>query len=128
MSETTLNSFYFSFMEEISLAGDAETYGWEAQDFFTAVMLEYLEEVGEIDSPIICPFRGYGLQLNAYTISEDYESVDIFVSIFNPAETIPSISRNDVDAAIKRAIQLFRKATNDLYSLLKKTVIHMNLQ
>lgn len=120
MSETTLNSFYFSFMEEISLAGDAETYGWEAQDFFTAVMLEYLEEVGEIDSPIICPFRGYGLQLNAYTISEDYESVDIFVSIFNPAETIPSISRNDVDAAIKRAIQLFRKATNDLYSLFEK--------
>ncbi len=120
MSETTLNSFYSSFMEEISLASDAETHGWEAQDFFTTVMLEYLEEVGEIESPIICPFRGYGLQLNAYAISDDYDSVDIFVSVFNPSETVPSISRNDIDAAIKRAIQLYRKATNDLYYSFEK--------
>ncbi len=120
MSEITLNSFYSGFMEEISLASDTETHGWETQDFFTTVMLEYLEEVGEIESPIICPFRDYGLQLNAYAINEDYDSVDIFVSIFNPSDTVPSVSRNDIDAAIKRAIQLYRKATNDLYSSFEK--------
>ena len=65
-----------------------ETHGWEPQDFFTAVMLGYLEEAGEIEDPIICPFRGYGLQLNAYRISEAYDEVDIFVSIYTENETL----------------------------------------
>ena len=68
--DISIAEFYNSFIEEISLASDAETYGWEPQDFFTAVMLDYLEEAGEVDNPVICPFRGYGLQLNAYHISE----------------------------------------------------------
>ena len=71
MSEISINSFYSNFMEEISMASDSETFGWEPQDFFTAVMLEYLEETGETDAPVICPFRGYGLQLNAYAFSEE---------------------------------------------------------
>lgn len=120
MSEKSINDFYSDFMEEISMASDAETYGWEPQDFFTAVMLEYLEEAGEADSPVICPFRGYGLQLNAYSVSEDYDNLDIYVSVFNESETLASVSRNDIDAAIKRAIQLYRKATNDLYSSFEK--------
>jgi len=120
MSEKSINDFYSDFMEEISMASDAETYGWEPQDFFTAVMLEYLEEAGEADSPVICPFRGYGLQLNAYSVSEDYDNLDIYVSVFNESETLASVSRNDIDAAIKRAIQLYRKATNDLYTSFEK--------
>jgi len=120
MSEHTLNSFYSSFMDEITIAQDVESYGWEPQDFFTVVMLDYLEEAGETEDPIICPFRGYGLQMNAYTISDDYENVDIFVSVFEDSITVPSTSRNEIDAAIKRAIQLYRKATNDLYSSFEK--------
>ena len=120
MGEMTIERFYENLLDEISMASEAETYGWEAQDFFTAVVLEYLEESGEVDSPVICPFRGYGLQLNAYAFSEDYENVDIFVSVFNGSESLQSVSRNDIDAAIKRGIQLYRKATNDLYTSFEK--------
>ena len=42
--DISINEFYSSFCEEISLAQDVETHGWEPQDFFTAVMLGYLEE------------------------------------------------------------------------------------
>jgi len=116
----SLNDFYTELREQIILAGDTDTYGWENEDFLTAVMLEYLEETGEIEAPIVCPFRGYGLQLNAYAASEDYESVDIFVSIYYDADTPQSVSRTEIDAAIKRAIQLYRKAINDLYVSFEK--------
>ena len=116
MSELSISEFYSNFMEEISMAKDSETFGWEPQDFFSAVMLEYLEDAGEAESPVICPFRGYGLQLNAYSFSEDFENVDLFVSIFNENDSLLSVSRNDIDAAIKRAIQLYRKATYDLHT------------
>lgn len=116
----SISDFYASFCEEISLAQDVETYGWEPQDFFTAVMLGYLEDAGEIEDPIVCPFRGYGLQLNAYHVSETYEEVDIFVSIYNENSTLTSVSRTDIDAAVKRGIQLYRRATSDLYSSFEK--------
>lgn len=44
--DISINEFYSSFCEEIALAQDVETYGWEPQDFFTAVMLGYLEDSG----------------------------------------------------------------------------------
>lgn len=120
MSDISINSFYSNFMEEISIASDSETYGWELQDFFTAVILEYLVELGEIDNPVICPFRGHGLQLNAYEFSAEMDSLNIFVSIFNPSDVIMSISKNDIDAVLKRGLQLYRKATNDLYKSFEK--------
>ena len=118
--DISISEFYSSFCEEISLAQDVETHGWESQDFFTAVMLGYLEEAGEVEDPIICPFRGYGLQLNAYHISESYDEIDIFVSVYNESETLNSVSRTDIDAAVKRGIQLYRRATSDLYSVFEK--------
>lgn len=118
--DISINEFYSGFCEEIALAQDVETYGWEPQDFFTAVMLGYLEEAGEIEDPIICPFRGYGLQLNAYHISESYDEVDVFVSVYKESPVLSSISRTDIDAAVKRGIQLYRRATSDLYTAFEK--------
>ena len=119
-SNQSLEEFYQSFREEVLFATDAETSGWTIDDFLTSVMLEYLEDAGEVSDPIICPFRGYGLQMNAYSISEDYESVDIFVSIYSDSDTPKSVSQTDVDAAVKRAIQLYHKAINDLYTSFQK--------
>lgn len=116
----SLNEFYNRFREEVLCSIDTDTSGWTTEDFLTSVMLEYLEDAGEVTDPIICPFRGYGLQLNAYAISEDGDAVDIFVSIYSDAEQPRSVSQTDVDAAIKRAIQLYHRAINDLYTAFQK--------
>lgn len=112
----TLDDFYKSFREEVLCASDTETSGWTTDDFLTAVMLEYLEEAGEVTGPVICPFRDRGLQMNAYAFSEDFESVDIFVSIYSDTEMPRAVSQTDIDSAIKRAIQLYHRAVNDLYT------------
>lgn len=116
----SLDEFYSTFREEVLCASDTETSGWTTEDFLTNVMMEYLEEAGEVTDPVICPFRGYGLQMNAYAISEDCESVDIFVSIYSESDRPRSVSQADIDAAIKRAIQLYHKAINDLYTAFQK--------
>ena len=116
----SLNQFYSEFMEEIELAADAETSGWTKEDFFTSITLEYLEDAGEVIDPIMCPFRSYGLQLNAYSISDDCSSLDIFVSMLADSVTPKTVSRMEVDAVIKRAIQRYQKASNDLYVSFEK--------
>jgi AIPR protein. len=116
----SLNEFYNRFREEVLCSVDTDTSGWTTEDFLTNVMLEYLEDAGEVTDPVICPFRGYGLQLNAYAISEDCEAVDIFVSLYSDADQPRSVSQTDIDAAIKRAIQLYHRAINDLYTAFQK--------
>ena len=116
----TMATFYQNFMEEVLFAADKETSGWTTEDFLTAVMLEYLEEAGEVIDPVICPFRGRGLQLNAYAFSENYENIDIFVSIFSDNDVPRAVSQADIDAAIKRAIELYHRATNDLYTAFQR--------
>ena len=119
-NDKSFYQFYQGFMEEVLIASDIETSGWTKDDFLTSIMLEYLEEAGEVSDPIMCPFRSYGLQLNAYAIDEDYSNLDLFVSIYSDNDTPKSVSQTEVDAAIKRAIQLFQKAINDLYTSFEK--------
>ena len=119
-SDQTLEEFYSSFREEVLFASDLETSGWLVDDFLTSVMLDYLEEAGEVDSPIVCPFRSRGLQLNAYAVSEDHESADLFVSVYVDSEKPKSVPQSEVDAAMKRAVQVYHKAINDLYVSFEK--------
>lgn len=116
----TMATFYQNFMEEVLFSADKETSGWTTEDFLTSVMLEYLEEAGEVTDPVICPFRGRGLQLNAYAFSEDCENVDIFVSIYSDNDVPRSVSQTDIDASIKKAIELYHRAINDLYTAFQK--------
>jgi hypothetical protein len=113
---TSLTGFFSEFMEEVALASDTQISGWTKEDFFTNVALEYLSDAGEVDDPVICPYRDRGLQLNAYSISENFESVELFVSLFSESADVQSVARADVDAAIKRVLSLFRKATKDLHT------------
>ena len=116
----TMEKFYQGFMEEVLFTSDKEISGWTTEDFLTSVMLEYLEDAGEVVDPIICPFRGRGLQMSAYAFSEDYENIDVFVSIYSDNEVPRSVSQSDIDAAIKRALEVVHRATNDLYTNFEK--------
>lgn len=119
-NDRSLIQFYQDFMEGVLIAADMETSGWTKDDFLTSLMLEYLEEAGAVTDSIMCPFRSYGLQLNAYAIDEDYSSLDLFVCIYSDNDSPKSVSQTDVDAVIKRAIQLYQKAMNDLYTSFEK--------
>ena len=77
MANKSLEQFYADFMEEIQISVDADISGWNTDDFFTSLMLEYLEEAGETDDYVMCPFRGYCRQRNAYSLSEYYTKLSI---------------------------------------------------
>lgn len=119
-SDISLLEFAANFYQQVLIAKETDTYSMEFEDFYTSVMLEYLEETGEVENVVICPYRERGLQMNGYSISEQFDSVDIYVSIFVENENPQNVSRADIDATLKRAIQLYRKAINDLYASFEK--------
>ena len=44
----TFDEFFSEFSEQVEFVKDNDDYGWEEQDFFTSVILDYLEDVGEL--------------------------------------------------------------------------------
>ena len=62
----------------------------------------------------------HGLQLNAYSIAEDFSKLDILVIIYLVSYKTKSLSQTYFYASVKRAIQLYNKAINDLYTSFQK--------
>lgn len=119
-NQQSMQEFYTELMDQIDLAKDTETFGWTDEDFFTSVFLEYLEEAGEAEDPIICPYRDRGLQLNAFSFSEDNDAATVYVSLFIDAESVQAALRSAIDAMLHRAIQLYRRAVGDLHKVFER--------
>ena len=54
-------------------------------------------------------------KINAYALSENYETVDLFISIFENTNEIKTIAKSDIDTAAKRITNFFRKAIYNDY-------------
>lgn len=65
MANKSLDQFYEDFNEEIQVSYETDSSGWNKEDFFTSIMIEYLEEAGEVNDSIMCPFRGYAKDFNS---------------------------------------------------------------
>ncbi|NCC73254.1 MAG: abortive phage infection protein [Sphingobacteriia bacterium] len=116
MSHISLSEFSDQLKLEVQTAMEAGNNSGELEDYLSSVVLDFLEEMGEVLDPIMAPFRARGLQMSGYAMDDENESVDIFVSLYFSDDGIATAPLNLVDAAIKRALQIFRKASQQLFS------------
>jgi hypothetical protein len=110
-----INRFYTSWMQDIIANQQSNQDGSNSEQIFTEGSLDLLAEAGEVEN-----FRtaydekalGTAKQhkINAYAISENYETVDLFVSIFKGTDEITKIGGDEIDQASKRICNFFRKA------------------
>lgn len=106
----TLDEFYHSFYEELDTARRNDSLV-KVDDFFTNLMFEYLQDLGEVEDPVVCSYRdNSGIQLNGFAFSDDYYRVDLFVSLFTDTDALLSIPQGDVTAALKRCLNCYRRA------------------
>lgn len=111
--------FYQNFINELSLSKENDAY-FKAEDFFTNLMFEYLQEAGEVEEPVICSFHDAGIQISGFEISEDSTKISIFVSVFNEADGLISVPKSEVQAAQNRAYNIYRKAILGKFEQFKK--------
>ena len=107
--EELLNRFIEDLLQEVIAAADSEEEGEFRADQFTKIMADFLIEAGEIDDIDICYFKARGMQINGYSISQDEDCVDLFISIFNQQSPPVSIPKTQCDTAFKQAETVFHK-------------------
>lgn len=119
-SVKSLENFSQDIHQQVIATADIEGEEAFREDKFTELMIEYLTDAGEVDDGIVCSYRAKGLQVNGYSLSEDEEVFDIFISKYTsvvPPETVISA---DVVAGFKRGLNFVDKALTGLYQSLEE--------
>lgn len=116
-----LIKFYQSLMQEVIAMQSGDEDGDTQEQLFTRICQEMLAEAGETeDTHLAYDERDFGRKgqhkINGYAISENYENVDLFVSLYSNSSEIKSIPKADIDTAAKRISNFFRKAVYDDYA------------
>ena len=112
---TEIEKFYNSFKNEISSLQFAEENGEFQEQSFTRICLDMLTQANETDNAVVAyDEKALGTRnqhkINGYAISESCDTIDLFVSIYNPSDTIDTIDKQSIERAYTRITNFFSKA------------------
>lgn len=119
-TEKNLDDFSQDILQQVIAGSDVEGEQTFREDKFTELMIEYLTDAGEIDDGIVCSYRAKGLQVNGYSLSEDEECFDIFISRYTSKTPPETVLSSDVVAGFKRGLTFVEKSFNKLYTSLEE--------
>lgn len=110
-----INKFYKSLIQEVVSRQIANEEGDNQEQTFTRMCLELLSEAGETENSDVAFYeRDLGTRkqqkINGYAIADNYETVDLFISIYEGTEEPVTIYKESIDTAAKRLTNFFRKA------------------
>ena len=110
-----ISKFYKSLVQEVVTRQIANEEGDNQEQTFTRLCLELLSEAGETENSDVAFYeRDLGTsnqqKINGYAIADNYETVDLFLSIYEGTEESVTILKRDIDNAAKRLTNFFRNA------------------
>ena len=110
-----LNKFYFNLIQEIRSEQLTEEFGGTLEQLFTQYAASFIEESGEAENIRVAYDEkilktGVQHKINAYAISDNYETLDLIITIYNGTEIITSIPKAEIDKAAKRLSNFFKNA------------------
>ena len=82
-----LNKFYSSLMQDVAATQSTDDEGAISEQIFTQYAVDLLASAGESEN-IVVKYDEKGLgtpkqhKINAYAISENYETVDLFITVY----------------------------------------------
>lgn len=120
MDNSDIEKFYNNILQDIKTTQLSDEEGGSLEQIFTQYAVDLLAEAGETENVIVAyDEKSLGTRnqhkINAYSISENNETLDLFITIFYPTDILPKITPSEVDTASKRIINFFKKGVNKEY-------------
>jgi hypothetical protein len=114
-----LSTFANNLRQEVLL--DADLEGEEAllPDAFTRIVLESLEEAGEIEDGQSCYHRDRGIEVSGYGVGEDDEVIDLFTTIYRGEDTPATVGKQEIDTAFRRLHGFWTRASDSYHHALE---------
>lgn len=116
-----LEEFTKEFTELVFANTDSEEEGEFRENEFTREVLSYLVDGGECIDPEVAYFKDRGVKLNAWDISEESNSLDLFVSIFIEDDSLKRVTHTEVADAITRARKFLERSLQGLWKEMEES-------
>jgi hypothetical protein len=116
-----LSVFANDILQEVLLLADLDDQESLRPEAFTELMLQHLEEAGEIDEGRVCYHKERGLEVSGYGISEDGDELSLFATIYRGTIPPVTIGKQDVDTAFRRLRSFWEKGQGDYYKTLEES-------
>ncbi len=118
---TELEKYYTSLLQEIRTMQTSSEEGETQEQLFTQIAIEMLSEAGETENAAPAyDEKELGTKkqhkINGYAMSDNYEEICLFISIFQNGDTPHRIAKEEIDRAAKRIANFFRKAFYNEYA------------
>ena len=109
-----LNKFYQSVTQDIKATQLSEEDGGNTEQIFTQLAVDLLVSAGETENiRLAYDKKGFGTknqhQVNAYSISDNYETLDLFITALKATDEISKTTTSEIETAIKRILNFFRR-------------------
>jgi len=114
MENNELNKFYVSLQQDIRSEQLSEEDGGTLEQLFTQIAVNLLSDTGETENARIAYHESIiprnRHKINAYAISDNYETLDLFVTIFKCTDEPSRIQKTEIEDYSKLIINFFSKA------------------
>ncbi|RYE57764.1 MAG: hypothetical protein EOP48_05075 [Sphingobacteriales bacterium] len=112
--QSELQKFYQAIQLDIRSQQLTEEDGGNLEQFFTQWAVDLLADGGETENVRVAyDEKALGTKnqhkINAYSISDNYETIDLFITLFKGTEEPIRIAKDEIDTASKRIANFFRK-------------------
>ena len=115
IEHSELQRFYNSLQQDIKSLQLSEDDGDSLEQIFTKTALDLLTNAGETENARDAYDEGQlgtknQHKINAYAEPDNYETIDLFITIFKGTDEVLRIGKDEIDTAVKRISNFFRKA------------------
>ena len=97
----------------------AEAHAFEAmrEEVFVHKMGDILEEYGEIEALVSCPYRGHGMKVDGYCFDNEFKDFILLISLYLDESDTSSarVSNTDINREMKRVSNFFKKSLEGVY-------------
>jgi hypothetical protein len=114
LENVEIQRFYESLIQDIKSVQLSEEEGGALEQIFTQWAVDLLAGGGETENiRVAYDEKALGTKnqhkVNAYSISDNYETIDLFITIFKGTDDIVRIAKDEIDTASKRVVNFLRK-------------------
>lgn len=109
-----INKFYGILNQELKAQQLIDEEGGNLEQLFTQYAVDLLAEAGETENVRVAyDEKALGTKsqhkINAYSVSDNYETVDLFITNYKGTDEISKIPPSQITTASKRIVNFFRK-------------------
>jgi hypothetical protein len=121
IEKTELSRFYQEMIQEIKSIQISSEDGGNLEQIFTQFAVDLIATAGETENVRVAYDenslgRKNQHKINAYAISENYETLDLFITIYKGTDEIVRVAKEEVDTAAKRISNFLIKGLSKSYA------------